>query len=99
VPYRDKLKVGDLVFISAFGRSVLKPNPAKVGIIIAGPYDRMYQCLKTKNFIKYLTYDIMFGNELLTDVPDDFVKRMEDDEHEENPRGLEKTYKRDEPEG
>ena len=81
--------------MSAFGLTIIKPNPAKLGIIIAGPFDRTYKCLKSDTYIKYLTYDVMFGKELLTDIPDDFIERMEDDDHEENPRGLEEILNRD----
>ncbi len=83
------LKKGDLVELSAFGRSVVKPNPAKVGMIVGGPYEKNYICAKSGLYTKYLSYDLMLGNELLKEVPEDFVLRMGDDEHEENPRGLE----------
>ena len=34
---------------------------------------------------------------LLEPLPEDFVERMGDDEHEDNPRGLEEIFKRDVP--
>ena len=84
-----KFKIGDLVILSSFGLTVINPNKAKLGIIVTGPADRMYKCLKTQTYIKYATYDVMFGKELLTDIPDDFLQRMETEDHEENPTGLE----------
>ena len=84
------LTIGDLVILSAFGRAVIKPNNAKLGIIIAGPYEKDYICAKTGLYTKYLSYDIMLGIELLKEVPEDFIVRMGDDSHEENPQGLEK---------
>ena len=83
------LHVGDLVILSAFGRSVIKPNPSKIGMIIGGPYEKTYICTKSGLYMKYLSYDIMLGEELLKEVPEDFVHRMGDNTHEENPRGLE----------
>ena len=90
---RIKFKIGDLVFVSRFGQSVLRPNPAKVGIIVSGPYDCMYQCVKSDAHIQYSTYDVMFGEELLNDMPEDFLERMGDEEHAENPKELEKVFK------
>ena len=63
--------------LSSFGKAVVVPNPAKVGIIIAGPEDHIYECTNSDTTIKYSTYQIMFGLELLTDIPEDFMKRME----------------------
>ncbi len=83
------LNVGDLVILSAFGRAVVKPNTAKVGMIVAGPYEKDYICAKTGLYTKYFSYDVMLGTELLKEVPEDFILRMGDDEHEDNPRGLE----------
>jgi hypothetical protein len=93
----ERFKVGDLVLLSIFGRSVIRPNQAKVGIIVAGPFGKIYDCDKSAATVKYSTYDIMLGDELITDIPEDFVVRMGDDEHEENPRGLEEVLERDEP--
>ena len=93
----NRFKVGDLVLLSIFGRSVIRPNQAKVGIIVAGPFGKIYDCDKSAATVKYSTYDIMLGDELITDIPEDFVERMGDDEHEDNPRGLEEIFKRDVP--
>ena len=89
------LAIGDLVLLSRFGLSVVKPNPAKLGVVIGGPYKKTYICAKSGLYTKYLSYDVMLGQELLKEVPEDFVLRMGDDEHEENPRGLEEALKRD----
>ena len=83
------LNVGDLVILSAFGRAVVKPNTAKVGMIVAGPYEKDYICAKTGLYTKYFSYDVMLGTELLKEVPEDFILRMGDDKHEDNPQGLE----------
>ena len=59
------LSIGDLVILSAFGRAVVRPNEAKVGIIVAGPFEKDYICAKTGMYAKYYSYDIMLGLELL----------------------------------
>ncbi len=83
------LGVGNLIILSAFGKAVIKPNEARIGIVISGPFEKTYMCAKTGLYHKYLTYDVILGQELLKDIPEDFIYRMGDDEHEENPRGLE----------
>lgn len=88
------LNVGDLVILSAFGRAVVRPNKSKVGIITAGPCEKEYICAKTGMYTKYYSYDVILGSELLRDVPEDFILRMGDDEHEENPKGLEEILDR-----
>ena len=88
------LVVGDLVILSAFGRAVIKPNKSKIAIIIAGPYEQDYICAKTGMYTKYFSYDVMLGSELLKEVPEDFIQRMGDDNHEENPQGLEEILDR-----
>ena len=88
------LSVGDLVILSAFGRAVVRPNKAKLGIIVSGPHEKDYICAKTGMYTKYFSYDIMLGTELLKEVPEDFILRMGDDEHEENPQGLEEILDR-----
>jgi len=80
------------VVLSSFGKAVVVPNPAKVGIIIAGPEDHIYECTNSDTTIKYSTYQIMFGLELLTDIPEDFLKRMESNDHPDNPKGLDKYF-------
>ena len=85
----ELLSVGSLIILSAFGRAVMKPNTAKVGIVVSGPHEQTYMCAKTGMYVKYFTYDVILGEELLRDIPDDFVIRMGDDNHEENPEGLE----------
>ena len=82
------------MILSAFGRAVIRPNKSKVGIITGGPYEKDYICAKTGMYAKYYSYDVILGLELLRDVPEDFILRMGDDEHEENPHGLEEILDR-----
>ena len=90
----NSLRVGELVILSAFGRAVIRPNKAKLAIIVAGPYEKDYICAKTGMYTKYFSYDVMLGIELLKDIPEDFIERMGDDNHEENPQGLEEILDR-----
>lgn len=85
----DTYNVGDLIYLSAFGRAVINPNQSRLGLVVSGPYEKNYICAKTGMYTKYHSYDIMLGKELLKEVPEDFIARMGDDEHEENPKGLE----------
>ena len=89
-------EVGSLVVLSAFGRTVVIPNPAKIGIVIDGPCDYIYECDNSDTTIKYSTYDVMFGVELLTDIPEEFLKRMGTDDHPENPTDLDVYFERGE---
>ena len=89
-------KVGDLIYLSAFGRAVIKPNKSKLGLVVSGPNEKNYICAKTGMYTKYYSYDVMLGEELLKEIPEDFIVRTGDDDHEENPQGLETTLERDE---
>jgi hypothetical protein len=73
---------------------VVRPNKAKLAIVVAGPYEKDYICAKTGMYTKYFSYDVMLGTELLKDIPEDFIERMGDDNHEENPQGLEEILDR-----
>ena len=90
----EKFKVGDLVVLNAFGRTVIVPNPARVGVVVTGPQHHIYECTSSHTTIKYCTYEVMFGSELLTDIPEDFLKRMKDADHPDNPEGLEEFLDR-----
>lgn len=86
--------VGNLVLLSKFGQTVIIPNPAKIGIVITGPVHHIYECTNSDATIKYCTYDVMFGSELLTDIPEEFLMRMENDDHPSNPQGLDQFFDR-----
>ena len=89
-----RFQVGNLVVLSAFGRTVIIPNPARIGIVVNGPTDHIYECNSSATTIKYCTYDVMFGSELLTDIPEEFLRRMETDDHPYNPTGLDEFFER-----
>lgn len=75
---RSKYKIGDLITLSEFGRLVIDNNKNRVGLIVAGPFNMIYPMSnvpKSETF-SYWAYNIMIGDELITDVPQDFLKRM-----------------------
>ncbi len=74
-----KFKIGDLVELSDFGRTMAGDWEIKYGVIVRGPYsmgipgDGMPQGF-------YMAYDIMIGNELIKRIPSQFILRMDKDE-------------------
>lgn len=80
-----RYKKGDIFYLNDFGTVVLeKGNKARVGIIIAGPSN--YLAEDEHNHFFYLVYDVMIGNQLIKDVPQEFMDRITDEQHEENPQ-------------
>ncbi len=71
----SKYKVGDLVILNAFGQLVLNDDKNRVGLIVAGPFNMLAQTAHEPSLI-YWAYDIMVGEELLTEVPQEFIDRM-----------------------
>ena len=81
-------KKGDIFYLNTFGTVVLEDdNTARVGIIIAGPSNFLVEDEKGHFF--YWVYDVMIGNQLIKDIPQEFMDRIINEEHEDNPKGLE----------
>jgi len=57
-------------------------NEAKVGIIMSHP--RNYFKANAKQELIYWVYDIVVGNELIIDVPQEFLLRINKDENEKD---------------
>ena len=74
-----KYKLGDLVILNEFGQLVLENKLISIGLIISGPknltYPLFYNAADEDPFC-YWAYDIMIGDQLLTDVPQEFLLRM-----------------------
>jgi hypothetical protein len=67
---------GDLVSLNAFGRILcVETNPAKVGVIMSHP--RNYYMANDGDHLMYWVYDVFVGSELITDIPQDFMARLE----------------------
>jgi hypothetical protein len=78
-----KYKKGDLVTMNAFGLILRSTgNTARVGIIMSSP--RNYYKASAEQELIYWVYDIVVGNELIIDVPQEFLIRIEKDENEED---------------
>ena len=71
---------GGLVELNKFGKTMLAPsypNVVSIGIVMSDPYDIFYPNKnKEENYIEYWGYDVLFGNELITMIPEDFIERV-----------------------
>jgi hypothetical protein len=74
-----KYKLGDLVILNKFGQLVLENKQVSIGLIICGPknltYPLFYSAADEDPFC-YWAYDIMIGDQLLNDVPQEFLLKM-----------------------
>ena len=78
-----KFQKGDLVALNAFGRILcVDTNTAKVGVIMS--YPRNYYLTQDGDHLMYWVYDVFVGCELITDIPQDFMVRLEKYENEKN---------------
>jgi len=57
----------------------------KVGIIISEPYSKFFPPNALEGIaLEYWTYDVLFGTELISLVPEEFLARMIKNDDEEN---------------
>ena len=73
-----KFKVGDLVILNKFGQLVLENKLITIGLITSGPRNLVYPLFyntEDEPFC-YWAYNIMIGDQLLTDVPQEFLLNM-----------------------
>lgn len=78
-----KYKVGDLVTLNVFGLILLSPeNKARIGIVMS--YPRNYYKANADQELIYWVYDIVVGNELIIDVPQEFLIRINKNEDEKD---------------
>jgi hypothetical protein len=73
-----KYKLGDLVVLNEFGQLVLENKQANIGLIISGPKNLTYPLFYSadEDPFCYWAYDIMIGEQLLNDVPQEFLLKM-----------------------
>tara|TARA_B100000282_G_scaffold279617_1_gene240116 strand:- start:124 stop:348 length:225 start_codon:yes stop_codon:yes gene_type:complete len=72
-----------LVELNSFGRIMLVDrNFCKVGIIMSHPKNCHLRS-HPEQFM-YWVYDVFVGEELVTDVPQDFMREIKNHENEEN---------------
>jgi len=78
-----KYSKGDLVTLNVFGHILLSPeNKARIGIIMSLP--RNYYKPSSDQELIYWVYDVVVGNELIIDVPQEFLIRINKDENEKD---------------
>jgi len=78
-----KYKVGDLVTLNVFGLILLSPeNKARIGIVMS--YPRNYYKANADQELIYWVYDVVVGSELIIDVPQEFLIRINKNENEED---------------
>lgn len=71
-----RFKKGDLAELNKFGRIMLYPSHkdlVKVGLVMTDPYDIFYPDEFSENYLEYWGYDIMFGDQLITMIPEEFI--------------------------
>jgi hypothetical protein len=79
-----KYKKGNLIILNAFGLLLRDDhNQARIGVVITPPRNFMHSQETLELF--YWVYDIMIGDQLITDVPQEFIDRMVEEQDEENP--------------
>ena len=67
---------GDLVELNRFGRVMLYPSHrdiVKIGLVMTDPYDIFYPTEEASSYMEYWGYDIMFGDKLITLIPEEFL--------------------------
>ena len=74
----SKYKLGDLVVLNEFGRLVLENKQTTIGLIISGPKNLTYPLFYSadEDPFCYWAYDILIGDKLLNDVPQEFLLKM-----------------------
>ena len=74
----SKYKLGDLVVLNGFGRLVLGNKQTTIGLIISGPKNLTYPLFYSadEDPFCYWAYDILIGDQLLNDVPQEFLLKM-----------------------
>ena len=81
-------KKGEIFYLNDFGTVLLEDdNTARVGIIIAGPLNYLMEDENGHFF--YWVYDVMIGNQLIKHIPQEFMNRITNEQHEDNPKGVE----------
>jgi len=70
-----KYKKGDLIVLNTFGLILRdEHNQVKIGVVISPP--RNYINKREDYELYYWVYDIMIGDQLIIDVPQEFIDRM-----------------------
>ena len=69
--------------LNVFGRILLSPeNNARIGVVMT--YPRNYYKSDAETELIYWVYDVVVGNELIIDVPQEFLIRINKNENEKD---------------
>ena len=72
-----------MVTLNVFGLILRShENEARIGIVMS--YPRNYYKSDAETELIYWVYDVVVGSELIIDVPQEFLIRIEKNENEEN---------------
>jgi hypothetical protein len=72
-----------LIQLNAFGQILcVDRNSASVGIVMSNAHSCSLS--GDGDIISYWVYDVFVGNELITEIPQNFMERMNTDENEDN---------------
>ena len=75
-----KFKVGDLIILNDFGLLIYDDGP-KLGLVMTDAYAYIMPRESEEIIhLEYWTYDIMIGGELIKMMPEEFLKRIKDEE-------------------
>ena len=70
-----RYKKGNLIILNTFGLLLRDDyNLARVGVIVSDPSNHMHT--KETLDLYYWVYDVMIGDQLIMDVPQEFIDRM-----------------------
>jgi len=78
-------KKGAIVLLNKFGKIMLAPSYPTlitIGVIITDGYDIFYPDKHSESPTRYWGYDVLFGDQLVKMVPEDFIGKVEEDNEE-----------------
>ena len=75
-----KFKVGDLIILNDFGL-LIYDDGQKLGLVVTDAYAYVMPEHSSEIIhLEYWTYDIMIGGELIKMMPEEFLRRIKDEE-------------------
>jgi len=91
VEYPPKFKVGDLIILNDFGL-LIYDDGHKLGLVMTSAYSYVMPRESEEIIhLEYWTYDIMIGGELVKMMPEEFLRRIK---NEEDIEGVEDFFDR-----
>lgn len=60
------------------------PSLVIIGIITCNAYDIFYPDKNAKDYVEYWGYDILFGDQLITMIPEDFISKVTVEDEKDN---------------